>query len=75
VAGSDCAPEHRQCIKEMLGGAGTVFDRDGRIGARFSAAGLLAIAESSVKSSSYNCGSGGSIRYLLATVPRIASKG
>jgi len=33
-----------------------VFDRDGRIGARFSAAGLFAIAESVVKSVRYECG-------------------
>ena len=61
VAASDCAPEHRQLIRDMLGGTGTVFDRDGRIGAQFSAAGLLAIAQYPVQSESYNCGSGGRI--------------
>lgn len=56
---SERAVEHRELIKEMLGGGGTVFDCDGRIGARFSTAGLLALAESSTKSRSYNSGSGG----------------
>ena len=56
------APEELRTVRELLGGNGTVFTRDGRIGARFLSAGLLNLAEMSYKSSIYNLGSGGVIR-------------
>ena len=56
------APEELRMVRELLGGNGTVFTRDGRIGARFPSAGLLNLAEMSYKSNIYNVGSGGVIR-------------
>ncbi len=58
---SDQAAEERRLVRELLGGHGTVFTRDGRIGARFRSAGLLDMEEFSYKSKIYNCGSGGRI--------------
>ncbi len=61
VAGSARATEERGLVRELLGGHGTVFTRDGRIGARFASAGLLNLAGISCKSGIYNIGSGGLI--------------
>ena len=61
VAKSPQAAEERTLVHELLGGRGTVFARDGRIGARFQSAGLLEMAELPYKSSTYNYGSGGRI--------------
>jgi hypothetical protein len=61
VESSDQAAEERSLVRELLGGHGTVFTRDGRIGARFKSAGLLEMAEFSYKSMVYNNGSGGRI--------------
>ena len=61
VASSAQAAEERSLVRELLGGHGTVFMRDGRIGARFRSAGLLDMAEFSYKSITYNNGSGGRI--------------
>ena len=61
VANNTQAMEERSLVRELLGGHGTVFTRDGRIGARFESAGLLDLAEFSCKSDTYNSGSGGRI--------------
>jgi hypothetical protein len=62
VSGSEHSTEERNLVRELLGGHGTVFERGGRVGARFEAVGLLYAAEISYKSKSYNIGSGGVIR-------------
>jgi hypothetical protein len=59
---SEHSEEGRGLVRELLGGHGTVFTRNGRIGARFESAGLLDMAEMSYKSMIYNFGSGGMIR-------------
>lgn len=61
VGKSERASEERELVRELLGGQGTVFTLDGRIGARFAAAGLLDMAKIPYKSSAYNIGSGGRI--------------
>ena len=61
VSKSPQAAEERTLVHELLGGRGTVFMRDGRIGARFQSAGLLEMANLPYKSSTYNFGSGGRI--------------
>lgn len=61
VAGSEHSAEERTLVRELLGGYGTVFERNGRVGARFDSAGLLDVAKFSYKSTSYNNGSGGRI--------------
>lgn len=61
VGKSEQASEARELVRELLGGRGTVFTRDGRVGARFASAGLLDMAEMPYKSSAYNIGSGGRI--------------
>jgi len=55
------APEELRMVRELLGGNGTVFTRDGRIGARFPSAGLLKLAEITYKSRIYSVDSGGVI--------------
>jgi hypothetical protein len=61
VGKSEQPTEARQLVREMLGSQGTVFARDGRVGAHFLSAGLLDMAEMPYKSSAYNIGSGGRI--------------
>jgi hypothetical protein len=61
VSNSSEAAEERSLVHELLGGRGTVFTREGRIGARFQSAGLLDMAELPYKSMTYNFGSGGRI--------------
>jgi hypothetical protein len=36
---SEHSTEERELVREMLGGHGTVFSRDGRVGARFDSVG------------------------------------
>jgi site-specific DNA recombinase len=61
VTSSEHSMEERNLVRELLGGHGTVFTRNGRVGARFDSAGLLHMTEFSYKSMSYNNGSGGRI--------------
>lgn len=61
VTNSQHFQEERNLVRELLGGHGTVFNRYGRVGARFHSAGLLDLAELCYKSISYNSGSGGRI--------------
>jgi hypothetical protein len=61
VTSSEHSVEERNLVRELLGGHGTVFTRNGRVGARFDSAGLLPVTEFSYKSMSYNNGSGGRI--------------
>jgi hypothetical protein len=39
VTKSEHSTEERELVREMLGGHGTVFSRDGRVGARFDSVG------------------------------------
>jgi site-specific DNA recombinase len=61
VASSEHSAEERELVRELLGGHGTVFEKFGRVGARFASAGLLYSAGFAYKSMSYNNGSGGRI--------------
>lgn len=61
IAGTDQAAEARTLVRELLGGAGTVFTKNGRTGARFPAVSLVDLAEFSLESGIYNSGSGGRI--------------
>jgi hypothetical protein len=54
----DPSTEQRGLVRELLGGRGAVFTRDGRISARFAPAGSLDLAGISYESDSYNAGSG-----------------
>ena len=40
VTKSEHSTEERELVREMLGGYGTVFSRDGSVGARFDSVGL-----------------------------------
>jgi site-specific DNA recombinase len=61
ISSSEHSIEERELVRDLLGGHGTVFRTYGRVGARFEAAGLLYVPQSSYKSMSYNIGSGGRI--------------
>ncbi len=60
VTSSEHSAEERDLVRELLGGHGTVFSRDGHVGARFDSVGLLQSDKFHYKSMSYN-GSGGRI--------------
>jgi hypothetical protein len=66
VVDSEHSEEERSLVRDLLGGHGTVFSRNGRSGARFESAGLLDMAEMSYKSMIYNFGSGGLILLFFA---------
>ncbi|HLW24040.1 MAG TPA: hypothetical protein VKT22_06725, partial [Steroidobacteraceae bacterium] len=56
---SDYAEEARATVRELLGGQGTVDERDGVIGAEFQVAGFLGVAAACGKN--LEVGSGGRI--------------
>ena len=60
VIKSEHSTEERELARTMLGGYGTVFSRDGRVGARFDWAGLVK-TEKSLINQGVRIGSGGRI--------------
>lgn len=60
VAKSEHSTEERELVRAMLGGHGTVFSRDGRVGARFDWIGLIQ-TEKSITNQDVKIGSGGGI--------------
>jgi hypothetical protein len=59
LGASDYAEDAQATVRELLGGQGTVYERDGVIGAEFEVAGFLGVAAACGKN--LEVGSGGRI--------------